>query len=106
MWLDWWVLPVAVEIAALAAPRSLCDEIFARARVCSLGDQAAVRSLLCACDLARLAFEIGAVSNSFRSFAAIDWPTGGTGLVEEECGLAASSQSKWRTLNWDRCGRT
>ena len=86
VWLDWWVLPVAIEIAALAALAVYAMRFLHGRASVRLMTKLPVRSLLCACDLARLAFGIDAFSNSFRRFAAIDWPAAGQELSTRSAG--------------------
>jgi leader peptidase (prepilin peptidase) / N-methyltransferase len=75
VWLDWPIIPVAIEIAALAALTVYAMRLLYR-QVSSLDHQAAVRPVLCACDLGWLAVGIDAFSNSFRVIVAINWPGG------------------------------
>ena len=94
VWLDWWVLPVAIEIAALAAIAVYAVRfLYGRRPSARSESEAAVRPIPCACDLGRLA-----VGRRFLKF-----------LLEVCCNRLMRRRDgiefEKRVDDWDRCGR-
>ena len=110
VWLDWWVLPVAIEIAALAALAVYAVRFLHGRRPAVALDERSCRSV------SSLHLRFGSAGCCNRrcfaipsaGLAAIDWPGGGTGTCRRGgAWLAVGPQSRSGVCrNGVCCGRT